>query len=98
MSEDRPERAKILASLIDSEAKAWEALSGYKFWMFGYHAARWVNYNMLLPTHERLRSPFKILVQSARDRVEAIEQRRPLLEVDAQLSLPTQIGSEGDGA
>lgn len=43
------ERDTILASMRDAEIKAWEGLRGYKFWMFGYHAARWVNYNQLLP-------------------------------------------------
>jgi len=28
---------KILEAMQDAERKAWEALSGYKFWMFGWN-------------------------------------------------------------
>lgn len=91
-----PHRARIVAALLDAEGKAWEALSGYKFWMFGYHAARWVNYNMLLAPHERLRSPFRSLVKHASAEVERREDERPVAELDAQI--PMMLGSEGDGA
>jgi hypothetical protein len=33
------------SDLQEEEEKAWKALKGYKFWMFGYHAANWVNFN-----------------------------------------------------
>jgi len=45
------------------EAKAWKALAGYKFYMFGYHAAAWVKLNQLLP--EPFSNPFKTLVRFA---------------------------------
>ena len=89
-------RGRVIAALVDAEGKAWEALSGYKFWMFGYHAARWVNYNMLLARHERLRSPFRPLVHLASAKVEKMEDDRPVAEIDSQQSL--LLGSEGDGA
>jgi len=45
------------------EAKAWKSLAGYKFYMFGYHAAAWVKLNQLLP--EPLPNPFRNLVRLA---------------------------------
>ncbi|MDJ0953370.1 MAG: hypothetical protein QNJ81_06800 [Acidimicrobiia bacterium] len=56
---------KVLLAMKDAEEKAWKALAGYKFLMFGYHAARWVNYNNLLD-HKK-GSPFKEAVQLARN-------------------------------
>ena len=47
--------------------KAWKALAGYKFWMFGYHAAAWVNLKKLHPYKNKLSNPFKALVVQARD-------------------------------
>ena len=61
----------IVEGMADAERKAWEAMSGYKFWMFGYHAARWVNYNHLLPKQEP--SPFKDAVHLARRKVDEAE-------------------------
>lgn len=60
------ERAAILEAMADAEKKAWEALAGYKFWMFGYHAGRWVNYNKLLPIKQP--NPFKDTVTLARQK------------------------------
>jgi hypothetical protein len=40
----------IIQALETNERKAWDALSRYKFWMFGYHAGQWVALNRLLPT------------------------------------------------
>lgn len=47
-----------------AERQAWKSLAGYKFLMFGYHAAVWVNLNKLLP--ERQPNPFKEAVFVAR--------------------------------
>lgn len=55
---------RIREAMVDAERKAWEALSGYKFWMAGYHMARWVNYNALLVKGEP--SPFRDAVLLAR--------------------------------
>lgn len=55
---------RIRKDMAEAEAKAWEALSGYKFWMFGYHAARWVIYRRLLGSDEP--NPFRELVDLAR--------------------------------
>ena len=62
---------RILAEMGDAERKAWEALSGYKFWMFGYHAGRWINYNNLLDI--RLPNPFAATVRVAREKIEQQE-------------------------
>jgi len=59
----------ILMMMEEAEEKAWEALSGYKFWMFGYHAGRWVNYNRLLSKQDRKPSPFKDAVELARSKI-----------------------------
>lgn len=87
----------LFAAMRDAETKAWEGLRGYKFWMFGYHAARWVNYNQLLPTPRRFRNPFKSLVEIADHKIEQSQLALPILEINSggQLSL---LGSEGDGA
>ena len=61
--------AQLPQLMKDAETKAWEALSGYKFWMFGYHAARWVTYNRLLD--KPLPSPFKAVVQLARQETDS---------------------------
>jgi len=55
---------KIVNAMDQAEAKAWESLSGYKFLMFGYHAATWVNLSHLL--RERPPNPFYQLVKAAR--------------------------------
>ena len=47
-----------------------EALSAYKFWMFGYHATRWVNLNRLLLGPERKGSPFRDAVNVARNKID----------------------------
>ncbi len=64
---------RILAAMEDAERKAWEALAGYKFWMFGYHAGRWVNYNALLTRPERRPNPFREAVKLARRTLEVGE-------------------------
>ena len=93
-----PTRAAILASLVDAEEKAWDALAGYKFWMFGYHAARWVNYNMLLPRSARFRSPFKGLVEHAASICDKRQLQLPTLEINAGADSLLLLESEGDGA
>ena len=50
-------------------AKAWSALSRYKFWMFGYHASGWVRLNRLLPPGHIEPNPFRPLVDEARERI-----------------------------
>lgn len=57
---------QLLRELKEAEAKAWDALGRYKFWMFGYFAARWVYVNRL--SGARQRNPFLPLVQLARAR------------------------------
>lgn len=55
---------EIYDELIEAERKALDALSRYKFWMFGYWAAIWVHLNRL---HKPARpSPFAVLVKLAR--------------------------------
>tara|TARA_Y100000310_G_C20246537_1_gene607081 strand:+ start:285 stop:578 length:294 start_codon:yes stop_codon:yes gene_type:complete len=91
-----PQTQAVLAAMSDAETKAWEGLSGYKFWMFGYHAARWVNYNQLLPRVRRFRNPFKALVEIGARKVEKSQMELPSLEIN-KITLPL-LGSEGDGA
>lgn len=60
--------SKIAEQMQDAVQKAWEALSGYKFWMFGYHAARWVQLNRLCGPKNP--NPFFDLVQMAREKID----------------------------
>ncbi len=55
---------RIYDAMDDAEERAWTSLAGYKFMMFGYHAARWVSYNQLLPVRQR--NPFRSAVKLAR--------------------------------
>ena len=59
-----PFEEKLLKAMDESARKAWDALSKYKFWMFGYHAGAWVRDNRFGGFKKP--SPFKILVQVAR--------------------------------
>ena len=63
----------ILEAMEDAERKAWDALSRYKFLMFGYHAAQWVNLRkLLLGSDQRLpANPWRDVVSLARDWKEA---------------------------
>jgi len=56
--------SRIKGMMEEEEMKAWKALGGYKFYIFGYHAACWVKLNKLLP--KPLPNPFKELVSIAR--------------------------------
>jgi hypothetical protein len=62
----RPEDTEALArtAIAEAERKAWLSLAGYKFWMFGYHAAQWVLLKGILPGHRP--NPFKALVDMAK--------------------------------
>ena len=70
--------ATVLDEMKDAETKAWKALAGYKFWMFGYHAAAWIKYKNLLekqPDYKyKFRSPFKTLVDVARKQLRFEQQ------------------------
>ena len=59
-------RDRVLEARDRHGAKAWASLSGYKFWMFGYHAAAWVQLNQLVDKADRLNNPFRALVHAAR--------------------------------
>lgn len=52
----------------DAARRAWDALARYKFWMFGYHAARVVYLGTLINRigGPRLANPFADLVELAR--------------------------------
>ena len=54
----------IVARMEAAERQAWDALGRYKFWMFGYNAARWVTLNSLLPKSRP--NPFRDAVTLAR--------------------------------
>lgn len=58
------------ANRTEAERKAWDALSRYKFYMFGYHAASWVKYNQLYPPALRKGNPFGELIAAARHQAE----------------------------
>ena len=60
--------ATILSERRLAEKRAWKALAGYKFYMFGYWAAAWVKYNQLLPPGMTDPNPFRELVKSGREK------------------------------
>ena len=55
------------ARMRDCEEKATRALCQYKFWMFGYWAAAWVQLNRLQPREDRMANPFRPLVKAAHE-------------------------------
>lgn len=55
---------KLLLERTEAERKAWDALARYKFWMFGYWAARVVQITQSLGDREP--NPFRDLVERAR--------------------------------
>lgn len=56
---------KLLHELNEAERKAWDALSRYKFQMFGYWAAIWVHLNRVGEFQRP--NPWKSLVKEARN-------------------------------
>lgn len=57
--------AELLAHLEEAETKAWKALAGYKFMMFGYWAAVWVHLNRV--GRFKRPNPWKALVKAAKN-------------------------------
>lgn len=55
---------RLAAKLQEAEAKAWAALAGYKFQMFGYWASIWVHLNKI--QDRPLPNPFRAVVELAR--------------------------------
>lgn len=55
---------RLLKDLDEAEAKAWDALSRYKFVMFGYWAAIWVHQNRV--SGVKRVNPWRSLVKLAR--------------------------------
>src|SRR5690349_2413107 len=64
-AEPDPFDVRIKDKMLEAEMKAWDALSRYKFLMFGYWAAIWVHYNKLLPKKQE--SPFRSIVRFAKN-------------------------------
>lgn len=56
---------ELIKELEAAERKAWDALSRYKFWMFGYWAAIWVHLNRILG--QKRPNPWAYLVRLARN-------------------------------
>lgn len=54
-----------LDDLNKAERKAWDSLARYKFLMFGYWAAKWVDYNRMGGFKKR--NPFITVVIAARE-------------------------------
>lgn len=53
------------AELDKAERDAWKNLARYKFWQFGYYAARWVYVNHV--TRSKRSNPFRKIVTIARE-------------------------------
>lgn len=56
---------KLLKELDEAEHKAWDALSRYKFQMFGYWAAIWVHLNRIGGFNKP--NPWRNIVKMARE-------------------------------
>ena len=57
-------KQRLLAAMDEAEDKAWSALAGYKFWMFGYWSAQWVRLNEISGASRP--NPFKEIVKIAK--------------------------------
>lgn len=66
--------ASLAAGMAEAEAKAWESLAKYKFWLFGYHAAQWVLLNRV--SAERRPNPWKDLVRFASGHQSTVNKRK----------------------
>lgn len=64
MANDTGELIRLLKELDVAEEKAWDALSRYKFQMFGYWAAIWVHLNRI--SKAKRSNPWGALVKEAR--------------------------------
>lgn len=73
---DRITFLQIEKEMDQAEEKAWKALAGYKFWMFGYHAAQWIMLNRILGSPRP--NPFKDAVKLAKEKVEYLKFRNNL--------------------
>ncbi len=86
---------EILNSMEDAEEKAWKALAGYKFWMFGYHASRWVNYNKLLKDSSQIemrkfafkKNPFTSLISKVRAICSVMDEKPRRIIVDYEFKI-----------
>jgi len=66
--------------MADAYMKAFDSLGRYKFLMFGYWAAQWVNLNSLLPTPRP--NPFRALVKFAKGRPDLEENNNIGFSID----------------
>lgn len=66
--------ATLAAGMTEAEAKAWESLAKYKFWMFGYHAAQWVLLNRV--SGQRRPNPWRDLVRFASGHQATVNKRK----------------------
>ena len=62
----------VLVELDHAEREAWNALSRYKFQMFGYWAAIWVHLNRL--SQARRKNPWSGLVKTARETTSTVSR------------------------
>jgi hypothetical protein len=56
---------RLNVELDEAQSKAWDALSRYKFQMFGYWAAIWVHLNRI--SGQKRPNPWRDLVMTARN-------------------------------
>ena len=72
MNEKDDTRQRIESELQQAEDRAWKALAGYKFQMFGYWAAIWVHLNRIGRCGRP--NPFREAVGLARTRAATADQ------------------------
>lgn len=52
LKQNRDTRKRLLEEMDQAEEKAWKALAGYKFTMFGYWSGIWVHLNKIARAHK----------------------------------------------
>lgn len=62
-----PQEVRLAAEMHEAETKAWDALSRYKFAMFGYWAGIWVHLNRI--SGAKAPNPFRDAVLAARQHI-----------------------------
>ena len=84
---------RLLEEMEHAERKAWDALSRYKFQMFGYWAAIWVHLNRI--GRARRPNPWSATVHLARRQVSSIQRSKSLqsIEPTAQGTFPLALSN-----
>ena len=87
-------RNDLSAAMQEAEDKAWDALSRYKFQMFGYWSAIWVHLNRIGRFNRP--NPWRELVQTARHHQQRQKPQPPQQLPNHQATLRSLPGQQDD--